>query len=258
MKEGQFIINSALTDLYSKPESGPNLETECLFGQNFNLLKTDGDWVYGFLVSDNYKGWIKKDRLSNIIDTSHKVTAVMSIVKLEPNISSETLGVLLFGSKLKVIESENAWSKFIFFNKGLQKKAYIPNKHIDFLNNKIIDYASIAENFIGAPYKWGGKTFLGIDCSGLVQICLQEHINKMPRNSKDQEVLNNIKERNKESLNRGDLVFWDGHVGIMQNNCNIVHANSHNMCVTIEKLDTVIKRIKKKYNLLPRMYKLNI
>ena len=86
MKEGQFIINSALTDLYSKPESGPNLETECLFGQKFNLLKIDGDWAYGFISSDNYKGWVKKDKLSNIVHTSHKVITPMSIVKLEPKL----------------------------------------------------------------------------------------------------------------------------------------------------------------------------
>ena len=258
MKEEQFIFNSALTDLYSNPDSGTNLETECLFGQKFNLLKIDGNWAHGFISSDNYKGWVKKDKLSNIIDTSHKVITAMSIVKLEPNISAKTLGVLLFGSKLRVIESKNDWSNFIFFNKGLQQNAYIPSKHIDILKNTIRDYTSIAEKFIGVPYKWGGKTFLGIDCSGLVQICLQEHINKMPRNSKDQEVLNITRECNKESLNRGDLVFWDRHVGIMQNNYNIVHANSHYMNVTVEKLDCTIKRIKTKHNLLPRMYRLDI
>lgn len=256
MKEGQFIINSALTDLYSKPESGPNLETECLFGQNFNLLKINGDWVYGFLVSDTYKGWIKKDRLSNIIDTSHKVTAVMSIVKLEPNISSETLGVLLFGSKLRVTEIEKDWSKFVFFNNGLQQNAFIPSKHIDILKNKTKDYTSIAEKFIGAPYKWGGKTFLGIDCSGLIQVCLEEHIPKMPRNSRDQEIIQNVREYNKENLNRGDLVFWDSHVGIMQSKENLIHANSFHMRVTSERLENAVNRIKEKYKQEPRMYRI--
>ena len=106
MKERQFIFNSTLTDLYSKPESGPNLETECLFGQKFNLLKIDSNWAYGSINSDNYKGWIKKENLSDMIDTSHKVTTPMSIVKLEPKISAKTLGFLLFRSKLKVIESK--------------------------------------------------------------------------------------------------------------------------------------------------------
>tara|TARA_A100001015_G_C14989991_1_gene713421 strand:- start:746 stop:1516 length:771 start_codon:yes stop_codon:yes gene_type:complete len=256
MKTKNFIINTSFTELYSKPNSKKDLETECIYGQSFYLSDISNNWVYGTINSDNYRGWIKKKYLSDLFYNSHKIVTILSIVKLKPNIRSKTLGLLPYGARIKVTEHERDWAKFIFLHNGIKQDAYIPEKHIATLKYKIEDYTSITEKFIGTPYKWGGKTALGIDCSGLLQICLQDHKRNIPRNSKDQEIIFNGKDCDKANLKRGDLVFWEGHVGIMQNEKYLIHANSFHMRVISEKLDDVIDRIRTNYKLEPRMYKL--
>lgn len=256
MKEKEFIINQSLIDLYAKPNQNSYLETDCIYGEKFVLTEINKSWAYGFTNADNYKGWVKKKYLSNLINLSHKVVTLTSIIKEEPSIKSKTLGFLPYSSKVNIHTIEKDWSEIIFFNRGLKKLAYIPNKHTDLIGSKIEDYTLIAEKFIGAPYKWGGKTFLGIDCSGLIQICLHDHLKKLPRNSNGQEIYFKNNESTKKLLKRGDLIFWNGHVGIMQNKTHLIHANSFHMSVAVEKLDIAIERIKIKYNLTPRMYSL--
>jgi cell wall-associated NlpC family hydrolase len=102
------------------------------------------------------------------------------------------------------------------------------------------DFAAVAQRFVGAPYVWGGKTASGIDCSGLVQVALQAAGVEAPRDTDMQEaalgkIVNDVQ--------RGDLVFWKGHVGVMLDETQILHANAHHMAVAIEKLADAIARI---------------
>ena len=108
------------------------------------------------------------------------------------------------------------------------------------------DFVAVAERFVGTPYLWGGKSSLGIDCSGLVQVSLNAAGTGCPRDSDMQRdglgrMLDAAEARR---LQRGDLIFWNGHVAIARDADTIVHANAHHMATVIENTRDAIARIK--------------
>jgi cell wall-associated NlpC family hydrolase len=120
---------------------------------------------------------------------------------------------------------------------------YVPLRHIAPLDGRAPDFVTVAERFVGTPYLWGGKTALGIDCSGLVQVALQAAGIDGPRDSDmQQQALGTPVAL--EELRRGDLLFWRGHVAIARDPQSIVHANAHHMAVTIEPVAEALARIK--------------
>jgi cell wall-associated NlpC family hydrolase len=124
--------------------------------------------------------------------------------------------------------------------------SFVPARHIAELGRNMPDFVAVAERFLGVPYLWGGKTRLGLDCSGLVQVALDAAGLGCPRDSDMQQaelgrpvpVLDNL-----DGLERGDLVFWKGHVGIMTDAFLLLHANAHHMGVAIEPLRAAVDRI---------------
>ena len=123
---------------------------------------------------------------------------------------------------------------------------FVPIRHIIERERFATDFVAVAERFVGVPYLWGGKTRLGVDCSGLVQVALQAAGHVCPRDSDMQQA--EIGEavsasRTSTDLQRGDLVFWKGHVGIMIDAFRLLHANAHHMVVAIEPLAGAVDRI---------------
>jgi cell wall-associated NlpC family hydrolase len=123
---------------------------------------------------------------------------------------------------------------------------YLPRQHLAALDAKAADFVAVAERFVGTPYLWGGKSSLGIDCSGLVQVALAAAGIMSPRDSDMQlAALGHALDLAQTSkLRRGDLLFWNGHVAIARNAETIVHANAHHMATTIEDTNDAIARIK--------------
>ena len=103
---------------------------------------------------------------------------------------------------------------------------------------------AVAERFAGTPYLWGGKTSLGIDCSGLVQVSLQAAGVDCPRDTYMQEA-HFKSDVALADLRRGDLIFWKGHVAIARDAQSLIHANAHHMMVAIEPVSGAIERIAK-------------
>jgi cell wall-associated NlpC family hydrolase len=150
-----------------------------------------------------------------------------------------SVDTLPFGATVATLREEGA---FAVLRGGL----YIPRQHLGSIDAVEGDFVSVAERFVGTPYLWGGKTSLGIDCSGLVQIALNACGMGCPRDSDMQEdslgrALEAVERR---KLRRGDLIFWKGHVAIARDADSIVHANAHHMATVIESTGAAIARIK--------------
>ncbi|NJO54405.1 MAG: C40 family peptidase [Bacteroidales bacterium] len=126
---------------------------------------------------------------------------------------------------------------------------YIPAHHVRPIVGPIErDFVTVAERLLGVPYLWGGKTPLGFDCSGLVQVALDAAGIKAPRDSDLQEAaLGRPIDPGVDfaSVQRGDLVFWPGHVAIVSDPQTLVHANAFHMMVAIEPLAQALARIVK-------------
>ena len=119
---------------------------------------------------------------------------------------------------------------------------WVVREHLTSLGTWARDPAAVAERFLGVPYLWGGRDSLGLDCSGLVQQAFYAVGRACPRDT-DQQLAAFAQPAERAALQRGDLVFWKGHVGMMLDAQRLIHANAHHMAVAIEPVETALERI---------------
>ena len=235
-------IIASLAPLQSQNNYKSNIETELLFGEVINVLNFKNDWLYCENVAYKYNGWIEKKFIGENLEYSHNIINKNTIAYNKPNVTSPYIMHLYLNSKVLIKNSESDWSEIVINTKNFNT-GFIPSSHIikaDEVNKKNwIDYA---KEFVGVPYLLGGKSIKGIDCSGLVQLSLETNKIKFPRNTCDQIsfVSNDIYDTN--SVDKGCLIFWEGHVAIALNDKEIIHSNAYHMEVKIERLDEVVTR----------------
>ena len=240
--------------MWSKPNERSKLETECLFGEKIQIVEIyKNRWVYGELLTDNYKGWIKKNDLGKLSFATHRIIANRSFYFEEKDIKSNCINYLPLGSQLHVKKITKKWAHIETIYNNHIKTVFVPSIHVVDINRKFVDWVMIAENLLNTPYKWGGRDSVGLDCSSLLQLSYQTYGQKIPRNSSDQFRLNKRIITNQTELKRGFVVFWKGHVGIMVDNTNCIHANAFHMRTVIEPLSEIIIRLGKKNEILKIM-----
>jgi len=238
-----------IIDNYTPIKCSPNIDSEtmseALYGENFILKKTFKNWLFGKLESDNYEGFISINSISTEdYKHTHYVSELRTYMYSKPDIKSVTTGILSINSLITVVDEVRGFSK-------LNNDSYVFTRHIDLKSKKNNNYIDTAIKFTNTPYKWGGRTSFGIDCSGLVQLSLMNSGYECPRDSELQKQVlgKNIPlETCFNNLKKGDLIFWEGHVGIMVSDKNIIHANSFSMDTRIEKLTDVDSRISQNSN----------
>lgn len=236
------IIKSS-TPMKLKPNDSAPLETECLFGEKLEIIKENIEWIFGKLLTDNYLGWVKKKDLGFLNFPTHKIISIRTGLYNKKNIKSHFIHYLPFGSKLNVNSINKDWAEINLSQKHFYKVGYVLKKDIIQINEKVNDWVSIAEQFVGIPYKWGGRDTIGLDCSSLLQLAYETSGEIIPRNTTEQVKIKKkiIKDINK--LNRGCVVFWEGHVGIMVDKFKCLHANAFHMKTVIEPLTKIINRM---------------
>jgi cell wall-associated NlpC family hydrolase len=234
-------VRDAQTPVRGQPSPDAPLVTEALRGDEVTVYEaTDEGWCWGQLAGDGYVGWLSANALGPAAAApTHKVAALRTLVFPAPAIKHPPLDGLPLGSRLAV---ESYDKDFAVLADG-----YVPARHLAPLDATEPDFVAVAERFVGVPYLWGGKTSLGIDCSGLVQVALIAAGIGCPRDSDMQEEALGTSVTPAPqftNLQRGDLVFWKGHVAIVANSRTIVHANAFHMAAVIEPLAEAVARIR--------------
>jgi len=240
MAEGQvYEVAEPMAPLRQAPSPDAPLDTEALKGERVTVYDIEEGWARGKLEADGYEGFLPANALTAPgPPPTHKVAALRTLVFPGPSIKLPPLEGLPLGSRLAVARIEEAFAV-------TAAGGYVPTRHLVAIDAKESDFVAVAERFLGAPYLWGGKTSLGLDCSGLVQVALTACGIPCPRDSHMQEkALGRELATGASQLRRGDLLFWRRHVAIVRDAASLVHANAFHMAVAFEPIEQAIARIR--------------
>ncbi len=234
-------IAAPVASLRASPSDSAGQDTQALFGEIFNVYDTEGDWSWGQLDRDGYVGWIKSTQLrDDIIAPTHVVTALRTIVFSKADLKSPAQMMLSLNTHITVDQQEGDYVR-------LATGGWVHGRHLRHMGESPpLGFVGFAEQFLGTPYLWGGNSSLGLDCSGLLQSAMMGAGRIVPRDADMQEKAVGDAlplDNGLPALVRGDLVFWPGHVGIMQDEKTLLHANAYHMVCAREPLSDAIKRI---------------
>lgn len=211
-------------------------DAQLLMGAQFEVRETWDGWCFGRSVKDRYIGYVDQTSLQPVSPKTHWVHAQSSHIYTAPNLKARESAALSFGAELTIVDEGGSFL-------ALAGGGFVPAQHVAKMEVRATDLGAEALKFLGVPYLWGANTHFGIDCSGLVQLCCEARGRPCPRDSDQQERFFSEVVASGEPLQRGDLVFWRGHVGMMLNAKELIHANAHHMAVAIEPLSEAIARI---------------
>jgi cell wall-associated NlpC family hydrolase len=223
--------------LRRQPRFDAILDTEALFGETLTVLDEREGWAWVQLARDGYVGYMPSEGLSAALRApTHKVAALRTYVYPEPDFKRPPLALLSMNALLSAAAIEG---KFLTLESG----GFVVAAHTRRVDETAADPVSVGLSFVGTPYLWGGRTSLGLDCSGLVQLANEAAGVPCPRDADMQAAELGHPLAPNSALARGDLVFWDGHVGIMTSAAEVLHASAEHMAVVIEPLAEAKARI---------------
>jgi len=227
---------AAAAAIRAAPDANSEQMDQILFGERFEVLEEEGGWLFGQAARDGYVGFVEAAALAPAGPMpTHRVSALRTYAFAEASIKSRASGPFSINALVAVEAVEGKLAKVA--GAGWMTAAHLSPIGADFED----DWAGVAERFVGAPYLWGGREGLGLDCSGLVQQALFACGRACPRDTDMQAELG--AEIAAGDFGRGDLVFWNGHVAIGLGDGRIVHANGHHMATAVEPLSEAIARI---------------
>ena len=225
--------NFAVINLHKRPSSKSEIVTQMIYGDSFSISKKTRKWLKVKIKEDNYKGYVQNKNFSNFLQPTHKINILKAKVYKFPSKRKKT-NEISFGSKIKVIDNK---TRFFRFSKGWINKNDV--RPISYKEKDPFRRISIFKNI---KYKWGGKSFKGIDCSALIQLFLNFNNKFCPRDAKDQVKYfkKNIKLKN---IKKNDIIYWKGHVALALSKQRLIHPYGPMKKTLIMSIDQTIKRI---------------
>ena len=223
------------TPLHAAPDSHSMRESELLFGEIFTVYESKSGWSWGQAQNDSYVGYLHDACLDACTQPDHRVIALATPLLPSSDVKSVFYDMLPLGAVVKVESRSKGFA-------NLAGGGFVHEGHLAPLADHAADFVTVAERFMGAPYVWGGKTAAGLDCSGLIQTALQAAGISSPRDTDMMEKALGLP-GDRAQIQRGDLVFWKGHMGVMLDGKRLLHANAFHMEVFAEPLDQAITRI---------------
>ena len=231
--------NFSIINLFKKPSTKSEIVTQMIFGDTFSVSKRSKKWLKIKIKNDGYKGFVQNRNFSNFLKPSHKINVLKSKVYKFPK-KGKKINEISFGSKIKITDSN---FKYFKFSKGWLLKNEV--KPVAYKEKKPFRKVTMFKNI---KYKWGGKSFKGIDCSALIQVFLNFNNKYCPRDAKDQ-VKYFKKNVGLNQIRKNDIIYWKGHVAIAISSKKLIHAYGPMKKTVIMGINQTIKRINKTANL---------
>ncbi|MFA7414047.1 MAG: NlpC/P60 family protein [Rhizobium sp.] len=227
--------------LRARPDLATGIDTELLLGEEVTVFERADRWAWVKAASDGYVGYLPETALGEPLPApTHHVTVPRTFLYPGADLRFPASTALSMGSRVTVTgEAETRGTRYFLLSDG---RAVIASHCLPIGTYAGKDYVAIAARFLETPYLWGGRSGFGIDCSGLVQLSLLMTGQAAPRDT-DMQAAGLGAEIDRAELMRGDLVFWKGHVGIMEDEKTLLHANGHTMTVAREDFEAAVKRI---------------
>ena len=235
MRSNNFVIN-----VHKKKNIKSEIVTQILYGDIFKKLKKNGVWIKIKNDKDNYKGYIKNKNFKPDQKNTHKICNLSATLYSKPHSKYKIKNKLSFESKIKVSEKKGDFYKF--------DHLWIKKRDLKKINVITKDPFHNIKKFINVKYKWGGKHFSGIDCSGLIQLFINYNNKFCPRDTKEQ-IKYFKKKTSLKNIRKNDLIFWKGHVAVAISKHNLIHAYGPLKKTLVMPIKKTIDRIYRTANL---------
>lgn len=229
-------VTKPVADLRDEPNGAR--ARQLVMGEHFDVFERHNGWAFGRAARDGYVGYVAEGELGFPFVPTHWISARATHLYPDANFKSEARDSLSFGSRIRVVDERH---KFVETDTG----RFVPKAHVRLIERPFSDPVTVAQLFFGTPYLWGGNSSFGIDCSGLVQAGFTACGLVCPGDSDQQMDLGQVASG---AYERGDLLFWKGHVALCVDGETLIHASEHYMAVAYEPILKAIARIQAQGN----------
>ena len=233
--QNNFSFTGIFSNIHKKPSKFSEVTSQIIYSEKFKILLTHKRWIKIKTSFDNYVGYIYNKQYIKKINSNYKVCNLKARIFKRPNV--KTKSYLTFGSILLSIDQNKNFIK-------IQKNKWIKKKDIKKIDHKEKSFIKIFKKFLKVKYFWGGKTYKGIDCSALLQMFFMYNNSFYPRDTKDQ-ISYSKKSFKEKKFQKGDIIFWKGHVAMCLNSKKLIHAYGPERKVLIMPIIQTINRIEK-------------
>ena len=232
--QSNYYSTYTCINIYERPSINAKISSQIIYGEKFKVLKKIKSFLKIRTSYDRYTGYIKNKKFIKKFKPTHKVKALKTRIY-------KSNSFLPFSSEIEIIKKKKNYVMF-------EKNKWIKQKDITHINKKEKNFYKIFNSYLNCKYKWGGKTFKGLDCSALVQLFYKFNNNFFPRDTKYQ-VKYKIGKKNAMSFKKGNIIYWKGHVAVCLNSKRLIHAYGPEKKVVIMPIKETISKIKRTANL---------